>query len=134
MTVRNAAAATAPASGFTVVYVRAGRPDGPVGPHAPATTTGPARCRAEASCTWSGELAPGRQAPPVTVVLGHGRRAAGTLTSTAARSTAADDEVALADNAAHRQHGHGSAPELAVDVGAPAVGRRRRCRAHGARR
>jgi hypothetical protein len=116
MTVNNAAAATAAASGFTLGYlVPAGQTVQSV--HTAADADWACALSTEVSCTWFGELAPGAQTPPVTVVLSHGRRAGGTLTSTA-RVSAAADEVHLADNSRSVSTVM-AAPELAVAVDAP---------------
>jgi hypothetical protein len=116
MTVSNAPGATAAASGFTVFYVpAAGQTVQSVG--SPPDSDWACALSTEVSCTWFGELAPAAQTSPVTVVLGHGRRAAGTLTSRV-RVSAAEDEVHLADNA-RTVSTTMQQPELVVAVGAP---------------
>ena len=116
MTVRNAAAATKAASGFTVSYVP---PDGQTiqSVDSPADADWACALSTEVSCTWFGDLEPGGQTAPVTVIVGNGRRAAGTLTGRV-RVSAADDEVHLADNARSVSTTM-ERPELAVAVGAP---------------
>ena len=116
MTVRNAPAATAAASRFTVSYVpSAGQTVQSV--RSPVDSPWACALSVEVSCTWSADLEPGAETAPVTVVVGHGRRASGTLTATA-RVSAADDEVHLADNS-RTVSTTMDQPELAVAVDAP---------------
>jgi hypothetical protein len=116
MSVANAATATAPAADFTLVY---SVPPGQTVLSVEAPDGSPWACRlgAQATCTWDGELGVGEHAAPVTVLVGHGRRAVGRLTGTAQVSHL-DGEVVLADNTATVVTAMES-PDLTLAVAAP---------------
>jgi hypothetical protein len=116
MTVANAPTATAPAADFTLVYT-ASAGQTVLSVRTPFDGDWACVLSDQARCTWVGALAPGQQAPPVTVTVGHGRRTAGALTGTAT-VTHLEGEVVLADNSATVVTAM-EAPDFALAVGAP---------------